>query len=374
VGYSGIALLLDEGNPGRTLAVLYVFFGVLGGGGVGLSYNTLLGVISRWFPGRAGMASGVLLLGFGVGGLALGSLVSVLASPDSIGARYTFLVLGILFAAVLAIGSFFVKLPEAAPAQAKAGGSAAAGKAGRHSGAGKAGRAAAAGNADRHSGAGTGKAANGAGGAAAAAPRSYTLGEAARTGTFWLIFSWVTFMCIGGLLVINSAAPIAALFGAPAAMGLIVSVFNGAGRPIIGTLFDKLGRRRAMLLNTSIMLAGGVALIFAAASGSGALAFVGLPLIGISYGGVPAILSASVNKFYGPRHYQLILGAVTFSLAAGAIIGPLLSSGLQQNSSADGFGGVYFTSFALLVAVAAVALALSELVSAVSRKNGLEPK
>ncbi|MDR3305495.1 MAG: MFS transporter [Clostridiales Family XIII bacterium] len=333
VGYAGIMLLFDENAPGKTLAVLYIFFGVLGGGGVGLSYNTLLGVIARWFPGRAGMASGILLLGFGVGGLALGSLVSVLSSPDSVGIRSTFLILGVIFAVVLIVGSFFVKIPEAA-APAKASG------------------------ADD----------------AAAAPRNFTLGEAVKTGTFWLIFAWTAFMCIGGLLVINSAAPIAVLFGAPAVMGLIVSVFNGAGRPIIGTIFDKIGRRKTMTINTLIMLVGGAILILATATGSAAFVFIGLPLIGICYGGTPALLAASVNKFFGPKYYQVILGAVTFSLAVGAIIGPLLSSKLQQASDAEGFGGVYFTSFILLIVVAAVALAITLLISAASKKDGLEDK
>jgi OFA family oxalate/formate antiporter-like MFS transporter len=195
-----------------------------------------------------------------------------------------------------------------------------------------------------------------------------------KTGTFWLIFAWVTFMCIGGLLVINTAAPIAVLFGAPAVMGLIVSVFNGAGRPIIGTTFDKIGRKRTMTLNTLIMLAGGAVLILAAATNSAIFVFIGLPLIGIAYGGTPALLAASVNRFFGPKYYQVILGAVTFSLAVGAIIGPLLSSMLQQSASADtgGSNNIYLTSFILLTVVAVVALILTTLISTISKKDGLK--
>jgi OFA family oxalate/formate antiporter-like MFS transporter len=341
IGYGGIFLLFDETNSSKTLGILYIFFGVLGGGGVGLSYNTLLGVIARWFPGRAGMASGILLLGFGIGGLALGSLVNTLASPDSIGIRSTFLVLGILFAVVLVVGSFFVKLPESAPVPQQKDASP----------------------------------------VQVTEPRSYTLGEAIKTGTFWLIFAWTAFMCIGGLLVINSAAPIATLFGAPAVMGLIVSVFNGAGRPIIGTIFDKIGRKRAMTINTLIMLVGGIVLILAAVTDSPVFVFIGLPLIGICYGGTPALLSASINKFFGPKFYQVILGAVTFSLAVGAIVGPLLSSKLQQSatraaltSDSGAFSNIYFTSFVLLIVVAALALVIASIISAVSKKDGLEDK
>jgi OFA family oxalate/formate antiporter-like MFS transporter len=197
--------------------------------------------------------------------------------------------------------------------------------------------------------------------------RSFTLGEAVKTGAFWFLFLWSVFMCVGGLLVINSAAPIAVKFGAPAVMGLIVSVFNGVGRPVIGTAFDRIGRKNAMTINTFIMLIGGVILILGSATGSAVFVFIGLPLIGICYGGTPSLLSAATNKFFGPKSYQVILGAVTFSLAVAAIIGPLLSSKLQEISK-----GEYTTSFIMLIIVAVCAIVINLLLTAFSKKDGLE--
>jgi OFA family oxalate/formate antiporter-like MFS transporter len=330
VGFAVITLLFDETSSTKTLTILYIFYGVLGGGGVGLSYNTLLGVVARWFPGRTGMASGVLLLGFGVGGLLLGNIVTALYSAPSIGIRYTFVILGVLLAVIIAIGAFIVKIPNA-PVPAPA------------------------------SKAGTGTT------AAPAEIRSYTLGEAVKTSTFWLLFLWVVFTCIGGLLVINSAAPIAVKFGAPAVMGLIVSVFNGVGRPVLGTANDKIGRKNAMTINTIIMLVGGVALILGSVTGSAIFIFIGLPLIGVCYGGSPSLLSAATNKFFGPKNYQVILGAVTYALAVAAIIGPLLSRKLQELS-----GGEFTTSFIMLIVVAICALVINFLLTAFSKKDGLE--
>jgi OFA family oxalate/formate antiporter-like MFS transporter len=332
IGFAGISFLFDSASGGKTLIVLYIFYGILGGGGVGLSYNTLLGVVARWFPGQTGMASGVLLLGFGIGGLLLGKLVTVLAGT-SLGIQYTFIALGILLAVIILIGSFIVRIPSQpiAPPQAKS--------------------AAAATTAA----------------ATAIEVKNYTLGEAVKTREFWCLFLWVVFTCIGGLLVINSAAPIAVKFGSTAVMGLIVSVFNGAGRPIMGTIYDKLGRKKSMTINSFIMLIGGAALVFAQFTGSLALIFIGLPLIGICYGGSASLLAASANKFFGPKNYQVILGAATFSLAVAAIIGPLLSSKLQELS-----GGEYFSSFIMLTVVAIIAIVANQLLSVFSKKDGLE--
>ena len=326
VGFAVITLLFDETAPAKTLTILYIFYGILGGGGVGLSYNTLLGIIARWFPGKTGMASGILLLGFGIGGLLLGNIVTMLSA--SVGIRYAFVILGVLLAVIIAIGAMIVKAPGA-PAGAPAG--------------------------------------------TATAPaneiRSYTLREAVKTGSFWFLFLWTIFMCIGGLLVINSAAPIAVRFGAPAIMGLLVSVFNGVGRPVIGTAYDRIGRKNAMLINTFIMLIGGACLILGSMTESAVFIFIGLPLIGICYGGTPSLLSAATNKFFGPKNYQVILGAVTFSLAIAAIIGPLLSSKLQELA-----GGEYTTSFIMLIVVSVCAIVITMLMTASSRKDGLEEK
>lgn len=327
LGFSLIAIFFDKEAPGKTLALLYICYGILGGGGVGLSYNTLIGVVARHFPGKAGMASGVLLLGFGVGGLALGSLVRVFDA--SVGIRLAFLYVGLILTAVLLAGSFFVRLPASAP------------------------------NAAANTGTG--------GAAAQSYSKSYTLREAMSRPTFWMLFLWVIFMCIGGLLVINSAVPIAERFGMLAVLGLIVSVFNGAGRPLIGILLDVLGRGKAMMLNTCVMLLGGASLLSGQMTENTLFIYIGLPLMGICYGGTPALLSAIVNNFYGPKNFQLILGAATFSLAVAAIIGPLLSSKLQESS-----GGEYTSSFIMIVIVAAAAVLINFLIAFFSRKDGLE--
>ncbi|MDR0518823.1 MAG: MFS transporter [Clostridiales Family XIII bacterium] len=348
-GFFLLSHMLDTGNPSGSIVMLDIFYGVLNGFGVGLAYNAILSAVTPWFPGRTGIASGILLMGFGVGALALGGLVTSLV--ESIGMFRTFSVLGSMVAGVLAIGSIFLRKPDA-PLRPAAGVSEKQRTAGEN----------AENNADN-------KAANNAAGVSgiAGGQKDFTLGEATRTPVFWLFFVWNILIASGGLLVIGSAAQIAESFGAAAVLGLIVSVFNGVGRPVNGTFYDTLGRKKAMVFNTFVMLGGGLALLGGVMTGSAVFVFIGLPLIGISYGGSPALLSAATAGFFGQKNYAVNFAAATFCLAPAAAIGPIIASKLQESA-----GGAYHTTFAMIIILALLAFAINAALSAAAKRTGLE--
>jgi OFA family oxalate/formate antiporter-like MFS transporter len=325
-GFCLITLLLDADHAARSLWTLYICYGVLGGFGVGISYNALLSCATRWFPGKAGMASGIMLLGFGVGGLALGSIVNALA--NSVGIFKVFIILGIGLAVILVIGAIIIKeppVPQSAPATS----------------------------------------------AEPESRKEYPLGETLRTPTFWLLFTYCVIIGIGGLLVINSAATITEAFNATGVLGLIISVFNGAGRPILGILSDRIGRGKTMNINATLMLLGGISLLLGSVTDSLAFVIVGLPLIGLSYGGAPSLQSAAIAKFFGMKHYPLNFAAGVFCLTPAAIIGPLVSSKLQEASSATG-GGKFLTTFVMLIVIAVLAFVFNFLLTKTARKHNHE--
>jgi OFA family oxalate/formate antiporter-like MFS transporter len=354
VGFSCITLLLNKDHATASLWVLYIFYGVLGGLGVGVSYNVLISCATKWFPGKAGMASGIMLLGFGIGGLALGSIVNALTG--AFGIRPVFIILGIGLAAILTIGSFIIKQPPAVAPGIIEKGSAAQSATENIIGT----------EAESANQASVTKDTE--------APESlfapktdYTLGETLRTSTFWLLFTDCVLFGIGGLLVINSAALITEAFNATGVLGLIISVFNGIGRPLLGTSFDQIGRSKSMNINSLFMLLGGVSLLLGATTGSLALICVGLPLIGLSYGGCPSLQSASIAKFFGMKHYPMNFAAGVFCLTPAAIIGPLVSSGLQEAS-----GGKFESTFVMLIVIALLTFVVNFLLKKSAVKLGRE--
>ncbi len=305
-GFFGVSRLNPE-EPEKSLYLLYLLYGVFCGGGVGIGYNTIISTVNKWFADRAGTASGVMMMGFGLGGIILGSAVS--AFIGQIGLFSTFAALAAGIAVILIAGAFFMKIPES-PAEGKAAGSEMAGK-------------------------------------------NFTAPQMLRTPSFWLFMLWAVLLNSAGLLVINSAASIAVAFGAPAVLGLVVSVCNGGGRVLMGAFFDRFGRKPSMLLNVIFTFSAGACLLMGAKALGAALIFVGLMLAGVGYGGTPTLTSAFIHSEYGPQYYPVNFSLGNFSLIPAALLGPMISSALIEGS-----GGAYDSTFLMIVVLACAAFAV----------------
>ncbi len=196
IGFFGVSMLNPADSAG-SLTKLYIFYGVFGGGGVGIGYNAVISTITKWFPDKVGLASGIMLMGFGLGSLLLGSVVTGMVAAQ--GLFPTFKILAIAITVVMVVGAIIIKAPEApaAPAEAKA--------------------------EDKEE---------------KSTAVSFSAGEMLKTSRFWIFFLWAIALNSAGLMVINSAANISLAFGGSAILGMVVSLFNGAGRIIDGNNYD----------------------------------------------------------------------------------------------------------------------------------------
>ena len=72
VGYliAGLALQIDN------LLLFYLGYGVIGGAGIGLGYVTPVATAAKWFPDRKGLATGIVVMGFGVGAFLLSKVLA----------------------------------------------------------------------------------------------------------------------------------------------------------------------------------------------------------------------------------------------------------------------------------------------------------
>lgn len=257
-GFWGVSML--PADPGAAKVLLYVCYGVLSGFGTGLGYNAIVSGVGGWFPDKNGLATGVLLTGFGLGSMLIGQLADMLIPV--LGLPGLFRGLAVIVALLLAAGSSFVRLPGPGvvlpppPATARVEGQ-----------------------------------------------RDYTSGEMIRRPTFWIFFLWNMLMCSSGLLVINSAASIASYYGAAAVLGLLLSVFNGLSRIPFGVLVDKFGRKKVMLLANGFLLLSGALLVLGGLGRSAALVLVGMLIMGVCYGNSVTIGTLVIRQFYGSTHY-----------------------------------------------------------------------
>ena len=314
LGFFVVSMVKTE-SPASSLTMLYIFYGVFGGGGVGIAYNGVIGTLNKWFPDKVGLASGIMLMGFGLGGLVLGSVVNSMIG--SMGLLKVFRILAIVIGVVCVLAALIIKAPgeeDMKELSALAGG----GKKAETSGV-----------------------------------RDYSAGEMLKTARFWFFTIWAILLNSAGLLVINSAASISVAFGGTAVLGMIVSLFNGAGRIIAGNNFDRHGRKLSTIVNTAFMLGAGVLLTLGGMTGKYVFILCGLVFVGLAYGGCPTITSAYINKAFGPANFPTNFSIANFSLIPAATIGPMISSALLEKS-----GGSYDSNFYAIVGFALAALVM----------------
>ena len=96
----------------NNLLLFNLGYGVVGGIGLGFGYVTPVATVANWFPDRKGLATGVVVMGFGMGALLLSKLLApVLFVYTEEDLPNVFLWLGIVFGCILIPASFFVDNP-----------------------------------------------------------------------------------------------------------------------------------------------------------------------------------------------------------------------------------------------------------------------
>ena len=78
--------------------LFYLGYGVIGGAGIGLGYVTPVATVAKWFPDHKGLATGLVVMGFGVGAFLLSKLLApFLVVQTSEDLPLIFMWLGIIF-------------------------------------------------------------------------------------------------------------------------------------------------------------------------------------------------------------------------------------------------------------------------------------
>ena len=113
--FAGGFIVSAFGVYAHALWLVYLGYGVLGGCGLGLGYISPVSTLIKWFPDRPGMATGMAIMGFG-GGAFIASPLSVwlmakFSTPSHVGVAETFIVLGIVYALFMLVGSAVVRVP-----------------------------------------------------------------------------------------------------------------------------------------------------------------------------------------------------------------------------------------------------------------------
>ena len=142
-----------------------------------------------------------------------------------------------------------------------------------------------------------------------------------------------------------------------------LSVGNGLGRPIIGTIYDKAGRDFTLIALAVSAIIVGIFLLAGYATSNLAITAAGMFLQGIIYGGYATVNTTFVRTVYGQRHVATNLGISSFTLMPFNALFPVLA-GL-----AFAWFGDYTAALTALPVLAAISLVSAIFVTRVLNKS-----
>ena len=150
-------------------------------------------------------------------------------------------------------------------------------------------------------------------------------GKMLKMPVFWCYYIWAVLIGAAGLAIVSQGGGIASEVGPMVSDGNIatvvglLSLFNGIGRVIFGTLYDKKGFRFTMVFDMIIFFITIGLLLLALTTGNFLLIIVGFIIGGISYGGVTPLGSALMSDFFGRANYSKNFSVVTTTLMISSV-------------------------------------------------------
>ena len=284
---AGLALHLEF------IPLFYLGYGVIGGVGIGLGYVTPVATIAKWFPDRKGLATGIVVMGFGIGAFLLSKGLAPMLIVRTAGALpEVFVWLGVIFALILIPCSLALSDP---PASIRLAGS-------------------------------------------TTDPGEVDEPQSARTylSTTQFVFMWIVFFfnIAAGISVISFQSEIlqeiwgladrniepSTLAEYGATLIAVSSICNGLGRLFWGLLSDRFGRVTIFrVLLASQMLVFGILMTETNPWVFSALVCYVL----LCFGGGFATMPSFVLDVFGTKKMSTIYGAVLTAWAAAGITGPL---------------------------------------------------
>jgi len=331
-----------------------VTYGVLGGLGNGMAYITPVATVTKWFPDKRGLASGMVVMGFGLGAFIYGFVLKaipafVTASKDAgayadaksaaviAGTPFdaaahamspadvstitsVLLVSGIVYAIVGGLAAMLLQNPPA------------------------------------------GYTVGGVANAAASQQGSYTPAQVLRMPQLYLLWLMLFVNVVAGILIVSNAVPIIreliskgvtdpdaikALTGTAISAYAFVAVFNGLGRFFWGAVSDRIGRNM-----TWVCIYGCQVVMFFLLPNfhSVGLVLFAFAVILACYGGGFGTMPSFNADYFGTKYLGQNYGYIITAWGTAGLVGPFIA-GTVKDKTGSYSGALMPMAIMLLIAI-----------------------
>lgn len=319
----GGGILLSSFIPaGGSIVIFYICYCIIGGLGSGLTYGAVISGIQKWFPHRRGFATGLGASTFGLATVVFSPIISRMLLSMSISAALR--ILSIVFLVIGIVASLFIRQPSqeylaALPVPTRKN--------------------------------------------VSVSSRDMSLWQAMHTLPFWCMFLGMFFYNGTWNLISPLIKGLGVERGLSEAMAVacvsLTGITNAAGRLIMSSLSDKLGRINTMYVLSLMTALAAILLIFV---GGGAY-FAVVLLAAFAYGGPAAVNPATTTDFFGPRNSGANYGVIMLALGLSSIFFNAVSNAMYAAT------GAYTLTFIMAAVSAAVTVVIFVIISRCIKKQ-----
>lgn len=283
----------------RTAGLFDLTYAVMAGLGSGFAYGACISCIQKWLPHKRGLASGLACSAFGLSTVVFTPVSNWLmelnrGADGIVNFVPVFLTLGIVFAVLGFVACLFISLPDDEylaglnlPAKAVTGNV------------------------------------------------NFTLGQAIKMPAFWALFFSIFFINGTWNLCVPLIKDLGMERGLTASMAIacvsFTGITNAAGRLIMASLSDKLGRTNTMYVLCGLTLLGAILLTFIGGMGY----FATIAIIAFAYGGPSALNAALSTDLFGPKNSGTNYGVAMLALGFSSIFFNFVSKNILHATVAN---------------------------------------
>ncbi|WP_166001182.1 OFA family MFS transporter [Bacillus sp. Cs-700] len=312
IGIFGSGFAVNLGS----LPLLYIFYGALGGIGLGVGYIAPVSTLVKWFPDRRGLATGLAIMGFGFAAAIASPVMDTLIK--SVGTANTFYILGTSYFIIMVASSLYLEKPPEgwAPKGFK--------------------------EKQKHS-------------KKSGDLSQLTANEAIKTSRFYYLWLMLFINVTCGIAILSAAKPLAqesiglTTTEAAALVG-VLGIFNGLGRIGWASVSDYIGRPNTY--TTFFVLQIGLFALLPHTS-TAILFQIMLAIVYTCYGGGFASIPAYIGDMFGTKQLGAIHGYILTAWAAAGLVGPMFAAWMKDTT------GSYAASLTFFAGMFVVALIIS---------------
>jgi OFA family oxalate/formate antiporter-like MFS transporter len=293
----------------KSLGLLWLGYGVIGGIGLGLGYVTPVATAAKWFPDKKGMITGMVVMGFGFGALLMSKVIAPTldaAFPHNL--PMVFAGSGLILGLVGLFAASFLRNPPDTQTSVTAD------------------------------------------------PRVWP-----DLLSRQFILMWLLFFCniVAGISIISFQSPLlqdlwkkthllaspTVLAAAGATLIAVSSIFNGLGRFSWGGLSDRIGQLQTFRLMLATQVIAFIALMFTSNPWVfGAL----ICYVLLCYGGGFGVMPSFVLNTFGARLMPVLYGCILTAWSTGGIVGPQVVAWLKDRHGPQAAGYAFALGAGLL--------------------------